>query len=62
MKLHAADFNGVGGKYALSLVLGDARAKNPINWKFAELSLKLAGSGSKAADSVLHFLFVFKFP
>jgi oligosaccharyltransferase complex subunit delta (ribophorin II) len=39
LKTRVKEFNGIGGKYAANLVLGDPQVSNPVNWHFADLVL-----------------------
>lgn len=39
LKTHSKDFSGVGGKYALRLILGDATVSNPVDWSIADISI-----------------------
>jgi oligosaccharyltransferase complex subunit delta (ribophorin II) len=41
LNTHSKDFAGVSGKYALRLLLGDAKASNAINWHFGDLLLSV---------------------
>ena len=57
----AEDFGGKGGTYSMSVIIGDAKISNPINWHLTDVKFEFPGNISSLIERLLYgSLLIFK--